>query len=205
MFLCHNDWCRGKWFHACTTTFSSVPTTQSKTRQWHVCQLINRLRPSMAINKHWILKPWLYWLIHAHIISKILTLTKSKFIFENRHLKRFNRKSFTGWEREKGNLGLYGGLIPNWYMLGRLWYFRQNIILPIYELTWSIKLHPYFPGSIGCVCCVLWFTMIYDDPMHHPCISVKEKEHITSSVAQQVHCTLSFHQGTMQKSAEHCF
>ncbi|XP_006516709.1 sodium-dependent phosphate transport protein 3 isoform X1 [Mus musculus] len=38
---------------------------------------------------------------------------------------------------------------------------------------------------IGCVCCVLWFTVIYDDPMHHPCISVREKEHITSSVAQQ--------------------
>lgn len=43
----------------------------------------------------------------------------------------------------------------------------------------------YIFGSIGCVCCVLWFTMIYDDPMHHPCITVKEKEYITSSVAQQ--------------------
>ncbi|XP_052012356.1 sodium-dependent phosphate transport protein 3 [Apodemus sylvaticus] len=43
----------------------------------------------------------------------------------------------------------------------------------------------YIFGSIGCVCCVLWFTVIYDDPMHHPCISAREKEHITSSVAQQ--------------------
>ncbi|KAK7803285.1 hypothetical protein U0070_011466 [Myodes glareolus] len=48
----------------------------------------------------------------------------------------------------------------------------------------------YIFGSIGCVCCVLWFTVIYDDPMNHPCISVREKEHITSSLAQQVHYTL---------------
>lgn len=43
----------------------------------------------------------------------------------------------------------------------------------------------YIFGSIGCVCCVLWFTVIYDDPMNHPCISAREKEHITSSLAQQ--------------------
>ncbi|XP_054347407.1 sodium-dependent phosphate transport protein 3 isoform X4 [Pongo pygmaeus] len=43
----------------------------------------------------------------------------------------------------------------------------------------------YIFGSTGCVCCLLWFTVIYDDPMHHPCISVKEKEHIVSSLAQQ--------------------
>ncbi|XP_012588386.1 PREDICTED: sodium-dependent phosphate transport protein 3 isoform X3 [Condylura cristata] len=43
----------------------------------------------------------------------------------------------------------------------------------------------YIFGSIGCVCCLLWFTVIYDDPVHHPCISVREKEHIVSSVAQQ--------------------
>ncbi|KAI4560926.1 hypothetical protein MJG53_017555 [Ovis ammon polii x Ovis aries] len=40
-------------------------------------------------------------------------------------------------------------------------------------------------GSIGCVCCLLWFTVIYDDPLHHPCISIREKEHIVSSLAQQ--------------------
>uniref|UniRef100_A0A8C5KLL4 Solute carrier family 17 (sodium phosphate), member 2 n=1 Tax=Jaculus jaculus TaxID=51337 RepID=A0A8C5KLL4_JACJA len=44
----------------------------------------------------------------------------------------------------------------------------------------------YIFGSTGCVCCVLWFTVIYDDPMRHPCISAREKEHITSSLAQQV-------------------
>ncbi|XP_020135724.1 sodium-dependent phosphate transport protein 3 isoform X4 [Microcebus murinus] len=43
----------------------------------------------------------------------------------------------------------------------------------------------YIFGSTGCVCCLLWFTVIYDDPMHHPCISVREKEHIVSSLAQQ--------------------
>uniref|UniRef100_G3TJA4 Solute carrier family 17 member 2 n=1 Tax=Loxodonta africana TaxID=9785 RepID=G3TJA4_LOXAF len=43
----------------------------------------------------------------------------------------------------------------------------------------------YIFGDIGCVCCFLWFVVIYDDPMHHPCISVREKEHIVSSLAQQ--------------------
>ncbi|XP_027380050.1 sodium-dependent phosphate transport protein 3 isoform X5 [Bos indicus] len=43
----------------------------------------------------------------------------------------------------------------------------------------------YIFGSIGCVCCLLWFTVIYDDPLHHPCISIREKEHIVSSLAQQ--------------------
>ncbi|XP_004463542.1 sodium-dependent phosphate transport protein 3 isoform X1 [Dasypus novemcinctus] len=43
----------------------------------------------------------------------------------------------------------------------------------------------YIFGSIGCICCLLWFTVIYDDPVHHPCISVREKEHIVSSLAQQ--------------------
>uniref|UniRef100_A0A671FMA4 Solute carrier family 17 member 2 n=1 Tax=Rhinolophus ferrumequinum TaxID=59479 RepID=A0A671FMA4_RHIFE len=43
----------------------------------------------------------------------------------------------------------------------------------------------YIFGGIGCVCCLLWFTVIYDDPRHHPCISVREKEYIVSSLAQQ--------------------
>ncbi|XP_027457988.1 sodium-dependent phosphate transport protein 3 isoform X2 [Zalophus californianus] len=43
----------------------------------------------------------------------------------------------------------------------------------------------YIFGSIGCVCCLLWFTVIYDDPMHHPCISVREKDYIVASLAQQ--------------------
>ncbi|XP_048655844.1 sodium-dependent phosphate transport protein 3 isoform X2 [Marmota marmota marmota] len=43
----------------------------------------------------------------------------------------------------------------------------------------------YIFGSMGCVCCLLWFTVIYDDPTHHPCISAREKEHLVSSLAQQ--------------------
>ncbi|ELK02701.1 Sodium-dependent phosphate transport protein 3 [Pteropus alecto] len=43
----------------------------------------------------------------------------------------------------------------------------------------------YIFGSVGCGCCVLWFTVIYDDPVRHPCISVREKEHIVASLAQQ--------------------
>ncbi|CAK6439118.1 unnamed protein product [Pipistrellus nathusii] len=43
----------------------------------------------------------------------------------------------------------------------------------------------YIFGGVGCVCCLLWFTVIYDDPMHHPCISLREQEHIVSSLAQQ--------------------
>lgn len=43
----------------------------------------------------------------------------------------------------------------------------------------------YIFGSTGCVCCLLWFTVIYDDPLHHPCITAREKEHIVSSLAQQ--------------------
>ncbi|KAK2490418.1 hypothetical protein MC885_020542 [Smutsia gigantea] len=43
----------------------------------------------------------------------------------------------------------------------------------------------YIFGSIGCVCCLLWFTVIYDDPVHHPCISIREKEHIMTSLAHQ--------------------
>nr|XP_035153235.2 sodium-dependent phosphate transport protein 3 isoform X5 [Callithrix jacchus] len=43
----------------------------------------------------------------------------------------------------------------------------------------------YIFGSTGCICCLLWFTVIYDDPMQHPCISVREKEHIRSSLPQQ--------------------
>ncbi|XP_029800498.1 sodium-dependent phosphate transport protein 3 isoform X1 [Suricata suricatta] len=43
----------------------------------------------------------------------------------------------------------------------------------------------YIFGGIGCVCCLLWFTVIYDDPTHHPCISVHEREHIVASLAHQ--------------------
>ncbi|XP_047588618.1 sodium-dependent phosphate transport protein 3 isoform X2 [Lutra lutra] len=53
----------------------------------------------------------------------------------------------------------------------------------------------YIFGSIGCVCCLLWFTVIYDDPMHHPCISVQEKDYIVASLAQQFSQTICPHKG----------
>ncbi|KAM6177351.1 sodium-dependent phosphate transport protein 1 [Erethizon dorsatum] len=44
----------------------------------------------------------------------------------------------------------------------------------------------YIFGAYGCVLCLFWFILFYDDPKDHPCISVNEKEYITSSLAQQV-------------------
>ncbi|XP_043448802.1 sodium-dependent phosphate transport protein 4 isoform X3 [Prionailurus bengalensis] len=44
----------------------------------------------------------------------------------------------------------------------------------------------YIFGGIGCVYCLLWFVLVYDDPASHPWISVTEKEYIVSSLAQQV-------------------
>ncbi|XP_058411103.1 sodium-dependent phosphate transport protein 4 [Diceros bicornis minor] len=44
----------------------------------------------------------------------------------------------------------------------------------------------YIFGGIGCVCCLLWSVLVYDDPASHPWINVTEKEYIISSLAQQV-------------------
>ncbi|XP_033072332.1 sodium-dependent phosphate transport protein 4 isoform X6 [Trachypithecus francoisi] len=44
----------------------------------------------------------------------------------------------------------------------------------------------YVFGGVGCVCCLLWFIVIYDDPISYPWISVSEKEYIISSLKQQV-------------------
>ncbi|XP_062954299.1 sodium-dependent phosphate transport protein 1 [Cynocephalus volans] len=44
----------------------------------------------------------------------------------------------------------------------------------------------YIFGACGCALCLLWFVLFYDDPKDHPCISISEKEYITSSLAQQV-------------------
>ncbi|XP_021792742.1 sodium-dependent phosphate transport protein 4 isoform X3 [Papio anubis] len=44
----------------------------------------------------------------------------------------------------------------------------------------------YIFGGVGCVCCLLWFIVIYDDPTSYPWISTSEKEYITSSLKQQV-------------------
>lgn len=57
--------------------------------------------------------------------------------------------------------------------------------LPAHESTCRQGGSP-LPGIVGCGCCVLWFTVIYEDPVRHLCISVREKEHIMPSLAQQV-------------------
>ncbi|XP_004640194.1 sodium-dependent phosphate transport protein 1 [Octodon degus] len=43
----------------------------------------------------------------------------------------------------------------------------------------------YIFGAYGCVLCLFWFILFYDDPKDHPFISINEKEYITSSLAQQ--------------------
>ncbi|XP_072463234.1 sodium-dependent phosphate transport protein 4-like isoform X3 [Notamacropus eugenii] len=43
----------------------------------------------------------------------------------------------------------------------------------------------YIYGGIGCVYCIIWFSLVYDDPINHPLISECEKEYITSSMSEQ--------------------
>ncbi|XP_072463209.1 probable small intestine urate exporter isoform X1 [Notamacropus eugenii] len=43
----------------------------------------------------------------------------------------------------------------------------------------------YIYGGIGCFYCVIWFSLVYDDPINHPLISDSEKEYITSSLTEQ--------------------
>uniref|UniRef100_A0A6I8N7U3 Major facilitator superfamily (MFS) profile domain-containing protein n=1 Tax=Ornithorhynchus anatinus TaxID=9258 RepID=A0A6I8N7U3_ORNAN len=43
----------------------------------------------------------------------------------------------------------------------------------------------YIFGGVGCVCCLLWFSLVYKDPQSHPFIGASEKEFITSSLTQQ--------------------
>ncbi|XP_004475846.1 sodium-dependent phosphate transport protein 1-like [Dasypus novemcinctus] len=43
----------------------------------------------------------------------------------------------------------------------------------------------YIFGACGCALCLPWFILVYDDPKDHPCISISEKEYITSSTIQQ--------------------
>ncbi|XP_052585263.1 sodium-dependent phosphate transport protein 4 isoform X2 [Peromyscus californicus insignis] len=44
----------------------------------------------------------------------------------------------------------------------------------------------YIFGGIGCICCLLWFILVHDDPASHRWISGPEKEYIISSLHQQV-------------------
>uniref|UniRef100_A0A8C8VQR6 Solute carrier family 17 member 4 n=1 Tax=Pelusios castaneus TaxID=367368 RepID=A0A8C8VQR6_9SAUR len=43
----------------------------------------------------------------------------------------------------------------------------------------------YILGGTGCVWCVFWFLLVYEDPACHPRISAREKEYIVSSLANQ--------------------
>ncbi|XP_006888741.1 PREDICTED: putative small intestine sodium-dependent phosphate transport protein-like [Elephantulus edwardii] len=43
----------------------------------------------------------------------------------------------------------------------------------------------YIFGGIGCACCLLWFSLVYEDPMHHPFISISEKKYIQCALAQE--------------------
>lgn len=45
---------------------------------------------------------------------------------------------------------------------------------------------PPLIGACGCALGLFWFILFYDDPKDHPCISVDEKEFITSSLVAQV-------------------
>ncbi|XP_037376643.1 probable small intestine urate exporter [Talpa occidentalis] len=43
----------------------------------------------------------------------------------------------------------------------------------------------YIFGGIGCACSLLWFLLVYEDPVNHPFISTGEKEYIVASLAEQ--------------------
>lgn len=43
----------------------------------------------------------------------------------------------------------------------------------------------YIFGGLGCVYSLLWFALVYDDPVSHPWIGVSEKEYILSALDQQ--------------------
>ncbi|KAM6185924.1 putative small intestine urate exporter [Rhynchocyon petersi] len=43
----------------------------------------------------------------------------------------------------------------------------------------------YIFGGIGCACSLLWFPLVYDNPVSHPFIDTDEKDYIVCSLAQQ--------------------
>ncbi|XP_054420855.1 probable small intestine urate exporter [Pteronotus mesoamericanus] len=45
----------------------------------------------------------------------------------------------------------------------------------------------YIFGGTGCACACLWFSLVYEDPAHHPFISAGERDYIVHSLAQQDH------------------
>ncbi|XP_032717661.1 sodium-dependent phosphate transport protein 4 [Lontra canadensis] len=56
------------------------------------------------------------------------------------------------------------------------------------NLGWPFsQIYSLFAGGIGCVYCLLWFVLVYDDPISHPWINITEREYIISSLADQMH------------------
>ncbi|XP_077621838.1 sodium-dependent phosphate transport protein 4 isoform X2 [Crocuta crocuta] len=52
------------------------------------------------------------------------------------------------------------------------------------SLGWPFVFYVF--GGIGCIYCLLWFALVYDEPIFHPWINVTEKEYILASLAHQV-------------------
>ncbi|XP_039113266.1 sodium-dependent phosphate transport protein 4 isoform X2 [Hyaena hyaena] len=52
------------------------------------------------------------------------------------------------------------------------------------SLGWPFVFYVF--GGIGCIYCLLWFALVYDNPIFHPWINVTEKEYIVASLAHQV-------------------
>lgn len=51
----------------------------------------------------------------------------------------------------------------------------------------SSQIYPLLAGGIGFVYCLLWFVLVYDDPISHPWINITERKYIISSLANQIH------------------
>ncbi|KAM5298339.1 sodium-dependent phosphate transport protein 1 [Ctenodactylus gundi] len=43
----------------------------------------------------------------------------------------------------------------------------------------------YILGAYGCATSLFWFILFYNEPKDHPCISISEKDYVTSSLTQQ--------------------
>uniref|UniRef100_A0A8C7AU10 Solute carrier family 17 member 3 n=1 Tax=Neovison vison TaxID=452646 RepID=A0A8C7AU10_NEOVI len=52
------------------------------------------------------------------------------------------------------------------------------------NLGWPFAFYIF---GIGCVYSLLWFVLVYDDPISHPWINIIEREYIVSSLADQIH------------------
>lgn len=63
---------------------------------------------------------------------------------------------------------------------------RQKRNSPESRTKLSYQCYALLAGAMGCVYSLLWFVLLYDDPVSHPWINVTEKEYILSSLAHQI-------------------